>query len=58
MSAAVRLVAGGGEDVVLALGERADAVGDRRRGERRVDHAPARGDGADRVGQLVRRARP
>src|SRR6185312_7087499 len=42
----------GGEHVSLALGERADAVGDRRGGEAGVDDAPPRVHLADRVRQL------
>ena len=49
---------GGDEDVVLALGERADAVGDRGRREPGVDHAPPGVDLADGVGELDPRARP
>jgi hypothetical protein len=41
------------ENVALALGERADAVGDRRGGEPRVDDPPPGMHLADRVGQLI-----
>ena len=58
ISAAVSCVRGGAQDVVLARGQRALALGDGGGGQRRVDRAAARDDRRIAAASSVGRARP